>query len=207
MSLSAMQRRLASHFDDRNKQNQMLNILPTTEKKKILTEYRLRLASMAFFAVAALILVSLVLLVPSYILAVTKFNSISSQITLQESKQDLTGQGKVIDVQVREVNKKINLFLLGRGVYRLSPPDIIAKIIAMRGSTIKIQGFDYDAAGGQERLAISGVAADRDSLAQFVDVLKKDPTFTSIELPVSSYVKSTNISFSIMATRVQAPQK
>jgi len=185
----------------------MLNILPTAEKKKIITEYRLRLASMAIFAVAALVLVSLVLLIPSYILAVSKFDNISGQISQLESKQDLTGQEKGIDAQVRDVNKKVNLFLAGRGVDRLSPPDIIARVIAMRGSTIKIQGFDYDVAGDQERLAISGVAADRDSLAQFVEVLKKDPTFTSVELPVSSYVKSVNISFSIMATRIQPAKK
>lgn len=185
----------------------MLNLLPTVEKKKILSEYRLRLATMGIFVIAALVLASLVLLIPSYMLAVSKFNSISDQLALQEAKQDLTGQEKNIDAQVRDVNKKVSIFLTGGGADRLSPPDVITRVISMRGSSIKIQGFDYDAAGGQERLAISGVAADRDSLAQFFDTLKKDSAFTSVDLPVSSYVKSANISFSIMATRATVIKK
>lgn len=179
----------------------MLNILPTQEKKKIITEYRFRLGIVAVFAFIILILASLVLLTPSYLLAVSKYNNVSAALALRESKQDSSGQEKDIDAQVREVNKKINLFLSEPFGDRLSPADTILKIIGMKTAAIKIQGFFYDATVRQERIVITGVAADRDGLAQFAETLKKDKTFASVDLPVSSYVKSSNIDFSIVLAR------
>lgn len=179
----------------------MLNILPIQEKKKIITEYRLRLGVVSVFALVILILASLVLLTPSYLLAVSKYNSVSAALALRESKQDSSGQEKDIDTQVRDINKKINLFLSEPLGDRLSPPDAFLKIISMKSPAIKILGFFYDSTGRQERIVVTGVAADRDGLAQLAETLKKDKTFASVELPVSSYVKSNNIDFSIVLTR------
>lgn len=179
----------------------MINILPIKEKKKNLTEYRFRLAIVAILAVVVLVLINLILLIPSYLLTVSKFNGVSEQIALQESKQDSSGQGKDVEAKVSAVNKKISMFLADGPTDRLSPPAIIARIIAMKGSAIKIQGFEYDGSGQLERLAVTGVAADRDGLAKFLETLKKDKSFTNVELPVSSFVKSSNIKFSLMITR------
>lgn len=179
----------------------MLNIFPTEEKKKILVEYRLRLGVVSVFALGALVFSSLVLLAPSYLLAVTKYNSISDELTALESKQGRGGQEKEVGVQIREENKKIDLFLKGDTSGKLVPSQVISNIIGIKGVAIKIQGFTYDASAGQERLVITGIAADRDGLARFVETLKKDPTYTKVELPISSYVKSSNIGFSIVVER------
>lgn len=184
----------------------MLNIIPTEEKKKILTEYRIRLSIVSILAVVALILASLVLLAPSYLLTVSKYNSTSAQLAYQASQQGPSGQQKEVDTQVRAVNKNISLFLGTGAQDRLSPPDVIEKIIGIKSSDIKLEEFSYDVNGGQERIVINGTAANRDELAAFVQALKKDQAYNSVELPVSSYVKSTNIDFGIVLTRgVVAP--
>ena len=90
----------------------MLNILSITEKKKILTEYRFRLAIVSIFALGSLVLASLVLLAPSYILSVTKFNSAEKQLVTLEAKYGNAGQEKEIGAQIRDINTKISL--LGR---------------------------------------------------------------------------------------------
>lgn len=179
----------------------MLNILPEQEKEKIITEYRLRLGVVAVSAVTILILASLVLLAPSYLLAVSKYNNVSAELAIRETKQGSTSEQKNIDTQVRDVNKKINLFLSEPFGNRLSPPDMFLKIIGIKSSAIRITGFFYDATGKQERIIVTGVAANRDGLAQFAETLKKDKTFANVELPVSSYVKSSNIDFSIVLSR------
>lgn len=150
--------------------------------------------------VSALIIASLILLIPSYLLAVTKYNSISAQVATQLSGQGTSSQENEIDAKVQDVNKKVSLFL-GQSSGRLVLPDIIVKIIAMKDAAIKIQGFSYDASTRQERFVISGIAGDRDGLARFVETLKRSAIFTNVDLPVSSYVKSTNIDFAITATR------
>lgn len=179
----------------------MHNIFPTEEKKKVLAEYRLRLGVIAVFAVGALVLSSLVLLVPSYFIAISKYGNVSGELSMLEMRQSDIGQEKEVDAQRREANKKIDLFLKGDTSGRLTPPQTILSIIGTKSSAIKIQGFTYDASAGQERLVVTGVASDRDGLARFVETLKKDPTFTKVELPISSYVKSTDIDFSIVVER------
>lgn len=179
----------------------MLNILSTTEKKKILVEYRFRLAVVSIFAVGALVLASLVLLAPSYLLAITKYNGISAELARLEAKQGSTVQEKDINTQISSINKKIDLFLKGGVNATSSPSQMILNILNDRGNSIKIQGFTYDVSVGLGRFVIIGTAIDRDSLAQFVERLKREPTFTKVDLPISSYVKSANIDFSIVIER------
>ena len=180
----------------------MINILPIEEKKKNLTEYRLRLAVVSIFTITILLLVNLILLIPSYLMAVSKESTVARDFASQQAKQDIGGQEGNIDTQVGVVNKEIALFLSGGNTNHLLPADTIKKIIGMKSPAIKILGFDYVANGPQEQLVISGVAADRDSLSNFVDTLKGASIFTGVDLPVSSYVKSTDITFSISATRM-----
>lgn len=187
----------------------MLNILPHEENKKILTEYRLRLAVVAVFAVAALTLASLILLVPSYMLAVSKYNFVAGELARLEQKQGGAGQEKEITAQIREINKKINLFMGDEKTARQTPSEVILGIIADKDPAVKIQSVLYDIKPDLERLVLSGRADDRDSLARFLETLKKDPSFSKVELPIGSYVKSTNIDFSLVLERTikEAPPK
>ena len=179
----------------------MLNILSTTEKKKILNEYRLHLAIVSLFGLALLVLSSLVLLVPSYILAVTKHSSAENQLAKLEEVYGKGGQEKEITAQISDVNNKVKLLLGAEVGTRLLPSEEIGNILDIKVPAIKIAGLTYEIIGAQERITLTGTAADRDSLSSFFENLKKDPTFTSVSLPISSYVKSTNIDFSIVAER------
>lgn len=180
----------------------MLNILSTTEKKKVIIEYRLRLAVVSVVAVGALVVASIVLLAPSYLLAVTKFTDAEKTLAALEEKYGTNSQEKDISVQIRDINNKISLLLSSGTNTQLSPSQTIAKILNIKGSAIKLYGITYDGTTVQERFVLTGTAASRDSLATFVEDLKKEPTFTSVTLPISSYVKSTNIDFSIVVERI-----
>ena len=179
----------------------MLNILPTEEKKKVLVEYRLRLAAISVFAVGALVFASLALLAPSYLLAVSKHNEVKDSLATLEEKDSRDGQEKDVNSQIIAVNKKIDLFLKANATSTLKPPSVIIKILDIKDSAIKITGFTYDATADQERVVITGTALDREKLSQFIEALKKDPAFTSVDLPISSYVKSANIDFSAVIVR------
>ncbi|OHA84579.1 MAG: hypothetical protein A2481_03680 [Candidatus Yonathbacteria bacterium RIFOXYC2_FULL_47_9] len=179
----------------------MLNILPHEENKKILTEYRLRLAAVAVFAVAALILASLILLVPSYMLAVSKHNFVAEELARLEQKQSEVAQEKEVSTQIRAVNKKISIFLAGPKEIQLTPSEVVLGIIAVKDPAVKIQSILYDINPDRERLVLAGRADDRDSLARFLETLKKDTTFSKVDLPIGSYVKSTNIDFSLVLER------
>lgn len=185
----------------------MLNILLVTEKKKILNEYRLRLGVVAMFALGALVFSSLVLLVPSYLLAVSKNIAAQKDLEVLQAKDNFGEQWKGINKKIIDTNKRIELFLKTdtSGVVLL-PSEAVKKILSVKGNAIRIVSFTYDASDGQERIVVVGTAIDRDKLAKFVEDLKKDPVFTSVTLPISSYVKSTNIDFSIVIERKSKTQ-
>ena len=186
----------------------MLNILAQEEKKKIILEYRLRLGVVVVFALGALVVSSLVLLVPSYILSVTKLAAAENQLALLESKQDRGEQEKEITAQIRDINTKITLLSNGEKVKKIPPTEMILDVLREKSPEIKLHMLVYDGVSGQERLVLTGVASDRDSLAEFFEVMKKNPTYTNVTLPISSYVKSNNIDFSIVLERKsQVPLK
>lgn len=179
----------------------MLNILPIEEKKKIIVEYRLRLAIVSFFAIGALAVASMVLLAPAYILAVTKNSTAEEQLAVLEEKYGGAGQEKELSAQIREINNRILLLLSGDTTTRLAPPQAVTKILSLKGGSIKIIAFTYESMANQERIVLTGTSSDRDSLANFIETLKKEPAFTSATMPISSYVKSENIDFSIVIER------
>lgn len=181
-----------------------LNILDTSEKRKILTEYRLRLAAASVAALGGLVLASSVLLVPPYVFSITKYNNAQDNIDVLEQKYGNSTKEKEIAAQIRDINSKIILLTGETQSTNLAPLDVIRTILKIKSNTIKIDGISYDSTGGVERIVLSGMALTRDGLATFVEELKNEPSFTSVSLPISSYVKSVNINFSIAIDGKQA---
>lgn len=183
----------------------MLNLLSTTEKKKVLVEYRLRLAVASVFAVGSLVTTSVILFAPAYLLAISKNTAAETQLAALEKKYGDSKQEKEIGAQIRDINTKILLLLGTDTSARMLPTEIISKILNTKKTEIKIIAITYDANTSQERVVLTGTAKDRDSLADFIAELKKDTAFTGVTLPISSYVKSTNIDFSIVIDRKAKP--
>ncbi|MDO8604261.1 MAG: hypothetical protein Q7K40_02575 [bacterium] len=185
----------------------MLNILSTEEKKKIIALYRFRLAVVVMFALGSLVLASLVLLAPSYLLAISKYNNSQEQLSIYEKRYSRGEQEKEISAQIREINSKILLLSGGDTSTRMAPSAVVSKILELRKNNVKIYGFTYDSSTNVERVVLTGTAIDRDALADFIETLKKDQTFTGVTLPISSYVKSKDIDFSIVLERKETTVK
>lgn len=180
----------------------MVNILSQVEKKKVLLEYHLRLGVTVVFVLAFLVLVNIVLLAPSYILVVNpKYNFITEHVIGLEKAQGGAGREKEINDKVKELNKKVDLFN-GLGKANTEPPlATILGIIQTKNSDIRINSFLYDKTNERERIVVSGRADTREGLATLLETIKKDPKYTKVDLPIGSYVKSTNIDFSIAIER------
>ncbi len=179
----------------------MQNLLPIEEKKKVIMEYRLRLAVVSVFAASILVVVNFALFAPSYIIAISKSAFMTEELGRLEEREADRIQERDVYAKIREANKKIDLFLKSENSNKSVPSELFMKIISAKTSSIKITGFSYDATVNRERIVLAGSANDRESLAKFLEELKNNKTFTKVELPISSYVKSTNIEFSIVLER------
>ena len=184
----------------------MINLLPIEEKKKMRAEYRFRLGIMIAFAVVVLSFINLILLSPVYLLTLSKYQFASEKLAELESEQGRTGQEKEINAQISAINKRVNLFLEKNKEQSLFS-EVITKIIETKGPTIRIQNMSYELTSQKERFVVSGRADDRDILALFIESLKKDSFFTTVNIPISSYIKSTDIDFSVVLEKNYIPLK
>lgn len=178
----------------------MANLLPREEKKRGRMVYRLRMGVVVVVAIAFLAAANLALLAPSYIRAGTKEQTAEARVTRISgvSADEQARAEKTVREEARAFEKKTALFLGSRTTARqTSLAGVIADILALREAPVKIQSISYDKTEARERFVVAGVSAYRDHLARFVDALKKDTRFTKVEIPISSYVKTNNINFSI----------
>lgn len=178
------------------------NLLPREEKRKNRAEYLLRLSTVALCAILFLVIANFALLAPSYMRASSKKSTAEARITASTGMiaSEREEDEKDANARIRDLNKKLSVLSSGAGgvATQTLPSQMIASILALKTAAIKIQNIAYDATSERARYVISGRALDRESLAQFTDKLKKSTLFTKIELPISSYVKSTNIEFSLV---------
>lgn len=186
----------------------MLNLLPLAEKKNVRREYRFRLAVIVVSAIAFLVVVNAVLLVPTYIRAFSKHTFAEHELTNAmgrlEFQQTRDLAEKDVAAEIGDINKKLGLFNT-TGNTDIKKPIIASeafrKIIGLKTFEIRISGITYVLGADGERFVVSGISVDRDSLALFVETLKKDGLFDRVELPIASYVKSSDIDFSISLER------
>lgn len=183
----------------------MINIFATKEKKKILNKYRIRLTVVSLIVVDLLILANLVLFMSPYLLSVSKYNNLEKELATLEEVYGGGIKEKDVSSQVADINNKITLLLKADAKTELSPNQVMSGILQNKSPKIKIYGFTYDSVANQERVVITGEALDRESLSSFFEELKKDTRFTNVTLPISSYVKSKNIEFSVVLERNTKP--
>ncbi len=179
-----------------------VNLIPPEEKKKNRKRYLLRLGTTGAYVAVFLMIANLALLMPSYIMARSKMSIAETRIenTTGMSAEERARIENETELSIKELNKKLEPFSVDTKTPSaiIPPSQTISKILEIKDSTIKVQGILYEKTADRERFVVTGKSAHRDNLAQFVEVLKKDSFFTKVELPLSSYVKSTDISFSLV---------
>jgi hypothetical protein len=174
----------------------MINLIPKSAKKTIVTEYWVRVLSTWLMLWAFAIFCGTAILFPSYIL-------VSSQVTVYEESADLASQ-KVADYesanvalvqatqQAREIAQQeevasasscVNLFMSLQGadilINRLSLTQEAAEILPVR---------------------ITGTAIDRQALASFRDRMLTHPLISEVDLPISNLANDKDIVFSLVVT-------
>ena len=171
----------------------MLYLLPSEEKKAIQREYasnRLVLClALGFFLVAF----SIVFLLPSYFLSDQKERAAQMQA---DSSDHSAGAAATKDGRNALSDLRAKMALLAAPHPGASVP--IDEVVVDRGPGVEVKEFSYAEAGPKGfQLQIQGVAASRDALLAFVDALRKDKLFSSVDFPISSFAKDSDISFVI----------
>ncbi len=177
----------------------MANLLPLSEKKKTRKEYRMRLSVVAMLLFATLFAISIVLLSPSFILSSFKYDSATKQLETEKKKISDAVEGVDPIKVAKEVN--VQLEVLGQDGYLMPLSyDVFTIIVGHKPDSVKIKSMFYDRKQKNGSISIGGVSKDRKTLLSFLQFLESEEIFTSVELPISSFVEGEDINFSIRIT-------
>jgi Tfp pilus assembly protein PilN len=175
----------------------MLNLLPQEEKKKLISEYKMRFSITIVIFVGILFLIAIIGLFPSYM-----SKRFEMQNLLQE-KQDADDRNSEASLAEAERSASFNKALVDYmetrvGVLESGPSVnmLTEKIFAKKTSAISIGSIDIT---GKE-VTIRGVAGTRAELISFHSSLRTEPEFKNATLPISDIAKSTEAIFAIIIT-------
>jgi hypothetical protein len=173
----------------------MINLIPNEERKKMVRSFYYRLMIVFLIALSIAIFISTAALMPTYFLSSIKENLANDKVAeLEREPVSLPDQETVSSIQ--ELNKKINVVETSRKTQLKVSEVVISQIIQKKMPDIKIFQISYEDQGEVgKRIEIRGTAPSRERLLLFRLALESDPNFKQVDLPISNFVRGSNIQF------------
>lgn len=176
----------------------MINLIPSEEKKKIRKDFYMRVVIVSFFVLGTAVFLSNIMLAPALFYASLEKKLISEQFAKDENKLtfDLNQENKNA---VENLENKISLIKQAQNTKFLVSEKVINNILSKKINGILINEINYTKDVNKGNLInIRGQASSRERLLTFKNSLVTDPNFKNVDLPISNFIKSTDIEFSLV---------
>ena len=178
----------------------MSNLLPLKEIKKVRRLYHERFVVVVLLSLIVLSVVADACLAYLYM---TSKKEESALLATQDSYEKL-GVGKLkqdLVSTINDLNARLNIF----DQKRFTSPIIgsfIDPILKAQINTITLTNFGYVLVPGTNTAAvtISGVSVSREAILSFADNLRNTPGITNVDVPITNFIKESNMPFSITVT-------
>lgn len=178
----------------------MSNLLPPEQKKSLLHLYRMRFFAVVFIAIICVAAIGIAALIPSF------FVSKESEATLTASRDVLASHEtssiqKSLSQSIIDINDRLSVF---SGSWFTSPilADFVDPILSAKPAGLRLTDLSFtpDKSGMTAKVEISGVANNRELLLAFGDKVKQLPNFSNVDIPITSFIKDSNVTFTITGT-------
>jgi len=177
----------------------MSNLLPIEQKKSILRLYRKRFLALTFFYIIALALVGLLLLLPSLFLSKSSESLLSQKRDVLASN-DTSTITKSLAASIGDINTRLAIF---PGNTTASPlvADFVNPVLGAKTKAIHLTNLTYALGDSPTTAAIQieGTADSREDLLSFTGSLKAIKTFSNVNVPITSFIKDSDVTFTITA--------
>lgn len=173
----------------------MTNLLPNEYKKIVHAEYMRRLGIVFLWILAVIMIIVGLALSPIAIKIYYEEKQIDGELQLLKSKpavHDYSGLEK-------EIKKTRNDLDILRNEVPVRPHimNMIENVLSVKKAGINIDSIVWLKEEGYFRLMVGGRANDREILRRFVNDLKANSIFMSVDLPVSSFAKPEDVDFTV----------
>lgn len=175
----------------------MINLIPNQEKKKMARDFYIKLVAVFYLVLGSAVFIASTSILPPYFLSSVNKNAVNDRLKLQ-SNVPVPVVGEDTLNKVKEIDKKLILLEGLQGKQFLVSEKVINKIISLKSPEIRISRISYRSLGENGRtIILDGIANNRKSLLSFNQALKDDASFKEVNLPISNFVKESDIIFSI----------
>lgn len=172
----------------------MINLIPKEEKKRMTVDFYYRLLVLFFVVLDFCILIFSVSLLPSYFSSSVKNNFFNTELEAQKNEAT-PSLGESSIAIIKNVNSKLDLVENSEKNKFLVSEKVINAIVLNKRSDIKITKIVYDKNTKNTKIGITGFAPSRAVLLLFRQSLEDSSYFKNIDLPISNFVKESNIEF------------
>lgn len=154
-----------------------------------------RLFAITIFYIFISGIFALILLIPAYILSVSKEEFASSRLEVLKKSVNYrasTDIEKTLDKTNDDIKEVANF------TDKYFIEDHISFILNARKNGVRINNLGYRKIDeSHSEISLSGISDSRDSLLLYVETLKSNESFGEIDLPISNLAKERDIDFSL----------
>lgn len=176
------------------------NLLPEDRQHTLIRGYFMRFGTVSIISLILLIFVAAISLLPTYAFLGRNIHTKEAHLASIESS---SADRKVFSAQLSALSN--DAAALETLTKTPSASASIRAVLAIPRPGITFSGFEYSYLENKNStiLAISGVAATRDSLRNYQLALQNTSTVASADMPISVYASNANIPFTITMTLSQ----
>ncbi|PIR69050.1 hypothetical protein COX93_00825 [Candidatus Nomurabacteria bacterium CG_4_10_14_0_2_um_filter_30_12] len=173
----------------------MINLITIEEEKRMYRDFYFRVVAVAFFMLGVSLLIASIAILPSYFISSVEKNSIDEKLNIQNNEIIPVPDQVTLDA-VKDLKGKLSFIENSEKNKFVFSKNVIGQIISKNVSSIKITEISYqnDIKTGK-KISISGVAPSREMLLIFRKALEDDIAFSKVDLPISNFIKGSNITF------------
>jgi Tfp pilus assembly protein PilN len=178
----------------------MINLIPNQEKKKMMRGFYYRLATLFLAMLVVCSLVAIVAILPSYFFSISKNNIAQEKLRIQKREVMPSFDQETLAV-IKDLNNKLALVEKAEQNKFNVSEKVINAVILKKIDSVKITEISYsnDVDKGKS-ISLQGTAPSREILLLFRRALEDDPLFKNVNLPISNFVKGSNIQFYLTLT-------
>lgn len=178
----------------------MINLIPPPAKKSVLREYWVRAVTVWLILWSLTLLASAAILLPAHVLVGSQVTTYkASAIAASEQTEDY----EAVTTSLRQASREARLVVDEADKMLLS--ELIARFEELQEGGLEITEIAISRSeDGIAPIAITGVAADRQTLASFRDRLLAEAVAETVDLPISNLASDRDIRFTITVTLANA---
>ena len=178
----------------------MINLIPIEKKKENAINFYYRLVRVAFFVFSFVVFIAAFTLLPAYFLSSVKKNISNQKLEAQKAETIPQLDEHTVSI-LNSLNSKLDLIEKTKDNQNIISDKVIKEVISRKIHGIKITHIFYqnDPANGKS-ISVSGVAGSREQLLLFRQSFEDNKLFKEVDLPISNFVKGTDIQFYLNLT-------